>query len=147
VRHLGYETVEPGSLTPFPGNPCVGDTDAIMASLVSFGQYRTLVVREAGEERPRIILAGNHTGRSAPFVIDHGEVRFAGDSDELTAMAAGRVWQSDSPVPAARLSWLTGDGRYRHVGDPPPDADPAAPTLEDGYLLLLGAPDTQQVPR
>jgi ABC-2 type transport system ATP-binding protein len=81
------------------------------------------------------------------IVIDHGVVRFAGDSDELTAMAADRVWQSDSPEPAARLSWLTGDGRYRHVGDPPPDADPAAPTLEDGYLLLLGAPGARQVPR
>jgi ABC-2 type transport system ATP-binding protein len=81
------------------------------------------------------------------IVIDHGTVRFAGDSDELTAIAAGRVWQSDTPDPAAELSWLTGDGRYRHVGDPPPNADPVAPTLEDGYLLLLGTPDAQEVPR
>jgi ABC-2 type transport system ATP-binding protein len=81
------------------------------------------------------------------IVIDHGTVRFAGDSDELTAIAAGRVWQSDSPEPAAELSWLTGDGRYRHVGDPPPNADPVAPTLEDGYLLLLGTPHAQEVPR
>jgi ABC-2 type transport system ATP-binding protein len=81
------------------------------------------------------------------IVIDHGTVRFAGDSDELTAIAAGRVWQSDTPDPAAELSWLTGDGRYRHVGDPPPNADPVAPTLEDGYLLLLGASNVQAAPR
>ena len=81
------------------------------------------------------------------IVIDQGVVRFAGDSDELTAMAAGRVWQSDSPDPAAELSWLTGDGRYRHVGDPPPNADPVAPTLEDGYLLLLGTTNVQAAPR
>jgi ABC-2 type transport system ATP-binding protein len=72
------------------------------------------------------------------IVIDHGMVRFAGLSSELTAMAAGRVWRSDAPDPAARLSWLTGDGRYRHIGDPPTSADLVGPTLEDGYLLLVG---------
>jgi ABC-2 type transport system ATP-binding protein len=81
------------------------------------------------------------------IVIDHGAVRFAGDSGELTAMAAGRVWQSDTPDQAARLTWLTGDGHYRHIGDPPPGANPVTPTLEDGYLLLLGTTDVQEVRR
>lgn len=71
-------------------------------------------------------------------VIDHGKVCFTGDSSELAASAAGRVWQSERPDPGAQLSWLTGDGRYRHTGDPPPGADPVPATLEDGYLLLLG---------
>jgi ABC-2 type transport system ATP-binding protein len=71
-------------------------------------------------------------------VLDEGRVRFTGDSAELAAMASGRVWQSESPDQAAQLSWLTGDGRYRHIGNRPPGADPVPPTLEDGYLLLLG---------
>lgn len=81
------------------------------------------------------------------IVIDRGMVRFAGLSSELTAMAARRVWQSDAPDPAARLSWLTGDGHYRHIGHPPSDADLVAPTLEDGYLLLVGRPNVSQVNR
>jgi ABC-2 type transport system ATP-binding protein len=79
------------------------------------------------------------------IVIDRGVVRFTGDSSELTAIAAGRVWQSESLDRAARLSWLTGDGRYRHIGDPPSGSDPVAPTLEDGYLLLLGPRHAQTV--
>jgi ABC-2 type transport system ATP-binding protein len=74
-------------------------------------------------------------------------VCFAGHSSELTAMAAGPVWQTDAPYPAARLSWLTGDGHYRHIGDPAPDSDLVAPTLEDGYLLLIGTANVGQVKR
>jgi ABC-2 type transport system ATP-binding protein len=81
------------------------------------------------------------------IVIDHGMVCFAGLSSELTAMAAGPVWQTDAPYPAARLSWLTGDGHYRHIGDPAPDSDLVAPTLEDGYLLLIGTANVGQVKR
>jgi ABC-2 type transport system ATP-binding protein len=81
------------------------------------------------------------------IVIDHGQVRFAGVSSELAAMADGRVWGSDAPDPAARLSWLTGDGRYRHIGDPPPSSDLAPPTVEDGYLLLIGTPSVSEVGR
>jgi ABC-2 type transport system ATP-binding protein len=58
---------------------------------------------------------------------------------DLVATAAGRVWLADAPHPAARASWRTGTGRHRNVGDAaPPGAEPAQPTLEDAYLLLLG---------
>lgn len=80
-------------------------------------------------------------------VIDHGSVRFAGDTRELTAKAAGRVWQSDVPHPAALLSWAAGDGSYRHIGDPPAGASPVSPTLEDGYLLLTGERQRQEAAR
>jgi len=32
----------------------------------------------------------------------------------------------------------TAEGRHRHVGDPPTGAQLVDPTLEDGYLLLVG---------
>jgi hypothetical protein len=30
------------------------------------------------------------------------------------------------------------DGRFRHIGEPPPGATPADPTIDDAYLLLAG---------
>jgi ABC-2 type transport system ATP-binding protein len=78
-------------------------------------------------------------------VIDHGQVCFAGGSRDLTAMAADRVWESDAPDPTAWLSWLTGDGRYRQIGEPPLGSDLVPPTPEDGYLLLLGTPHISRV--
>ena len=79
-------------------------------------------------------------------VIDHGAVRFTGSPADLTALADGRVWTSARREPDALASWRTGTGLYRHVGDPPPDAELLAPTIEDGYLTLVdltGGPDTR----
>jgi ABC-2 type transport system ATP-binding protein len=36
------------------------------------------------------------------------------------------------------LSWRTPDGAHRNIGDAPDGSDLVAPTLEDGYLLLVG---------
>jgi ABC-2 type transport system ATP-binding protein len=72
------------------------------------------------------------------LVLDSGVERFAGTSRELAEIAAGHVWLADERDDAATVSWRTGEGRHRHVGDAPPDAELVAPTLEDGYLLLLG---------
>lgn len=52
-------------LTPYPGNPRNGDTDAIAASLRAHDQYRAIVVW-AGDgsgpvSAPFQVLAGNHT--------------------------------------------------------------------------------------
>jgi ABC-2 type transport system ATP-binding protein len=49
------------------------------------------------------------------------------------------VWLSDERHPDARLAWRTGDGQHRNLGDPPAGARTLPPTLEDGYLLLVGA--------
>jgi ABC-2 type transport system ATP-binding protein len=72
-------------------------------------------------------------------VLRDGETLFAGAPRELAEVARDRVWLSDDRADGAELSWLTGDGRHRHVGhSPPPQAELVAPTLEDGYLLLAG---------
>lgn len=46
---------------PYPGNPRIGDVDAIARSLQVNGQYRPIVVRRDTRE----ILAGNHTWKAA----------------------------------------------------------------------------------
>ena len=71
-------------------------------------------------------------------VLHRGDVRFDGTPAQLAASATGRVWLSDTRDPAARLAWTTAEGRIRNVGDAPPGAELIEPTIEDGYLLLVG---------
>ena len=71
-------------------------------------------------------------------VLHGGRVHFEGSVSALVASVAGRVWMADTRHPAARHAWRTGNGRWRHVGAPPPGAELAEPGLEDAYLLLLG---------
>lgn len=76
-------------------------------------------------------------------VLAGGRIRFDGAVADLVATADGRVWLSDAPGRDALASWRTGTGRHHVVGGtPPPGAEPAEPTLEDAYLLMLGADAT-----
>ena len=78
-------------------------------------------------------------------VMDAGAVLFDGTPGSMIEAARGRVWTSDRPDQGARLSWRTGLGHHRMIGDPPPGATPAEPALEDAYLLLIGrSPDTDE---
>jgi ABC-type multidrug transport system ATPase subunit len=83
-------------------------------------------------------------------VMDRGQLRFDGTSEELIARAVGRVW--DWTVAADRLAEIRArhvvssslrrsDGvRVRIVGErPSADAEAATPDLEDAYVALLGA--------
>ncbi|MDX6738753.1 ATP-binding cassette domain-containing protein [Actinocorallia sp. A-T 12471] len=75
-------------------------------------------------------------------VIAAGGVRFDGPVRELVATAEGRVWLCEKDHPGAQAAWRTGSGRHRRVGGaPPPEGEPAEPTLEDAYLLMLGTPE------
>lgn len=72
------------------------------------------------------------------IVLDRGVVRFDGAPQELAKLAEGHTWYTNDDDPSARASWRTGDGRHRVLGAvAPPGATPAAPTIEDGYLLLI----------
>jgi len=72
-------------------------------------------------------------------VLAGGTVRFDGAVVDLVATAQGQVWLCDEPTDTGVASWRTGTGRHRVVGGPrPPGSDPAEPTLEDAYLLMLG---------
>jgi ABC-2 type transport system ATP-binding protein len=73
-------------------------------------------------------------------VLADGQVRFDGPVQEMVATAAGRVWLSEEEAPDAVVSWRTGTGKHHVVGGrPPAGAVPAEPSLEDAYLLMLGA--------
>ena len=71
-------------------------------------------------------------------VLHEGRVRFDGSPRELADTAVGRVWVGAARDPGARLAWRIGDGGIRQVGTPPPGARLVEPSLEDGYLLLVG---------
>jgi ABC-2 type transport system ATP-binding protein len=71
-------------------------------------------------------------------VIDGGRVRHDGTPATLVDLARGRVWLADEPHAGARLSWRTGSGQHRLIGDPPSGATLVEPTIEDAYLLLIG---------
>ena len=72
------------------------------------------------------------------IVLLGGQVRFDGVAADLAAIATDRVWVAEARDPQAHLAWVTGTGQVRHIGDPPAGAHLAAPTIEDGYLLLAG---------
>lgn len=93
--------------------------------------------------RPVILLSTHQTEDVVALcdrviVIAAGRVRFDGSPADLTTSAAGRVWVADHQDQGAQLSWRMGDGRFRHIGTPPPGAIPADPTIDDAYLLMVG---------
>ena len=71
-------------------------------------------------------------------VLLAGGIRFTGTPAELAALATERVWLAGERDPRAELAWVTGEGRVRHIGEPPAGAQLVEPTVEDGYLILAG---------
>ena len=104
-------------------------------------RFRELV-SELGEGR--IVLVSTHQTEDAAalcrrvIVLHDGRDAFDGTPAALRAVARDRVWIADDRDERARLWWRTAEGRHRHVGDPPPGAQLVEPTIEDGYLLLVG---------
>lgn len=104
-------------------------------------KFRDLISR-IGEDRT-VVVSTHQTEDIAAFatdvvVLDEGRKLFDGTPRELIAIAADQVWLADHRDDRAQLVWRTGEGRYRHVGTPPTDAQLIAPTIEDGYLRLIG---------
>jgi ABC-2 type transport system ATP-binding protein len=100
------------------------------------------ILSTAGETRT-LLLSTHQTEDVAAvcervIVLNAGRIHFDGSVADLVGSAHGRVWLATERHPGARHSWRTGNGQWRNVGDPPPDAEPAEPTLEDAYLLLVG---------
>ena len=71
-------------------------------------------------------------------VIHEGAVRFDGTTQALAEQARGRVWLADTRAAGSVLSWRTADQRHRNIGDAPTGAELVEPTIDDGYLLLVG---------
>jgi len=80
-------------------------------------------------------------------VLHEGGIRYDGSPSGLAAMADGRVWTAADRDPGAVLAWRSEGGGLRQIGVPPAGAEPVPPTLEDGYLLLVGGTgERQEVP-
>jgi ABC-type multidrug transport system ATPase subunit len=110
-------------------------------------RFRTLLSQLA--ERRTVLLSTHIVDDVAQTctelaVLGRGRLIYRGTVGELTERANGNVWSlvSSGPAPSAGtvVSALPHDGatRYRVVATtrPSADAQPVAPTLEDGYVLL-----------
>ena len=100
------------------------------------------VMSRLGEEST-ILLSTHQTEDVAALcprvvVMNRGRTLFEGTPRDLAAIARGSVWLSETRAPGARLSWRTGEGMHRNIGAAPRGAELVEPTVEDGYLLLLG---------
>ncbi|MGK2949046.1 MAG: ATP-binding cassette domain-containing protein [Acidimicrobiales bacterium] len=104
-------------------------------------RFRELLGTEASGAT---VLLSTHQTDDVAALCQHvvvllaGQVRFTGTPADLAALAAGRVWLAGERDPRADLAWVTGEGRVRHVGEPPAGAHLVEPTVEDGYLILAG---------
>lgn len=111
-------------------------------------RFRILLSQLAGD---RTVLLSTHivedvaqTCRSLA-VLDKGRLVFRGDVGELVSRADRRVWTltTSGPAPSeGRIVAALPEGagtRYRVIAPtaPGPSAQPAEPTLEDGYLALM----------
>lgn len=102
--------------------------------------YLLDLVSRLGEDRT-IVLATHQIEDVGALchrvvIMNAGTVMFNGGPRELADLARGRVWLADAPHPGAR-SRRTSEG-HRNIGEPPHGAQMVDPTIEDGYLLLLG---------
>ncbi|MFF2657613.1 ABC transporter ATP-binding protein [Kitasatospora sp. NPDC058032] len=125
----------------------VGDPDLLILDEPTVGldpeqrlRFRELI---AGLGEGRTVLLSTHQTEDVlalcqrVIVLDRGVVKFQGLPSELVAVAANRVWSSTERDDTALAGWRTGEGTFRNIGNPPAGAALTAPTLEDGYLLLL----------
>jgi ABC-2 type transport system ATP-binding protein len=126
----------------------LGDPDLLVLDEPTAGldPEQRLRFREMVSERSvdrTVILSTHQTEDVAALcprvvVMDEGRALFDGTPKELAEVARGRAWLSDDRAPGAHLTWRTGEGRHRNIGNAPSGADLVEPTVEDGYLLLVG---------
>ncbi|CAN5737996.1 ABC transporter ATP-binding protein [soil metagenome] len=105
-------------------------------------RFRELVTELSAD---RVVLLSTHQTEDVAaicdrvIVLDGGSVRFDGTPASLAEVAAGKVWMSEDRPASAQIFWRTAGGLYRAMGQQPAGAELIEPTIEDGYLTLVGA--------
>jgi len=105
-------------------------------------RFRELVTELAVD---RVVLLSTHQTEDVSaicdrvIVLDSGRVRFDGTPARLADIAAGKVWLAAERPASARIFWRMASGQFRAVGRPPDGAEIIDPTIEDGYVMLVGA--------
>jgi ABC-2 type transport system ATP-binding protein len=99
--------------------------------IAGLGEHRTVVLSTHLVEDVAAVC-------TQVVVLWQGRVRFMGTPSELRQLADGQVWSSrEAGRGEAVSSWRTESGAYRVLGPRPSQAaEPVAPTVEDGYLLV-----------
>ncbi len=125
------------------GDPALLVLDEPAAGLDPEQRIELRSLLAAGAARGTVVLSTHDTAEVAAIcqrvlVMRGGRVLFDGTPAALRVQAEGMVWEDVAPDPSALRSWMTADGRYRHLGDPPPGAARCAASLDDGYLLVTG---------
>lgn len=146
VTYRETRDVPTSALTRYPGNARRGNVEQIRASIRRHGQYRSLVVRDTGEEY--VILAGNHTF-DAVQAEGHANVRIeliTCDDDEaarinLADNRLAELGDYDDRALADLLESLQGD--YDGTGY---DDEDLAALLADVQELPAALNDPDEVP-
>ena len=105
-------------------------------------RFRQIVSQHADR---RCVVLSTHMTEDVEALCDRVVVMDRGrDHVRRHAGPTRRAWRPATcgsptePDPRALVSWRTGEGRHRNVGEAPPGAELIAPTVQDGYLLLNG---------
>ena len=103
--------------------------------------FRALISR-LGETRT-VLLSTHQTEDVGALcervvVLRGGRSVFDGTPRGLADLAEGQVWLSAGPPAGSQVYWRNADGDYRTLGTQPPGGAAVRPSIEDGYLMLLG---------
>ncbi|MBO3742000.1 ABC transporter ATP-binding protein [Actinoplanes flavus] len=135
----------------------LGDPDLVILDEPTVGLdpeqrmlFRALISRIG--ERRTVLLSTHQTEDVGALcervvVMSGGRVVFEGNPRELAGVADGQVWLSGNPPEGSAAYWRNADGLYRVIGQRPEGAEAARPSIEDGYLMLLGRATIAEVAR